>query len=107
MQTTEVGIREFRENLATYLESMTPVAMTRHGATIGVYVPTRPRRLVGGRLKGGCSQDWLPHKANTSYREYLTLRLYYAVHLQKLFDERVVGFRKAGGGAEEDGVAFG
>ncbi len=42
-QTTKVGIREFRENLSTYLESKTPVAITRHGETIGVYVPTRPK----------------------------------------------------------------
>lgn len=43
MQSNKVGIREFRENLARYLESETPVAITRHGATIGVYVPTRPK----------------------------------------------------------------
>jgi len=43
MQTTKVGIREFREHLADYLESKTPVAITRHGATIGIYVPTRPQ----------------------------------------------------------------
>ena len=43
MQTTRVGIREFRENLASYLESQTPVTITRHGATIGIYVPT-PRK---------------------------------------------------------------
>ena len=42
MQTTKVGIREFRENLSDYLESKTPVAITRHGTTIGIYVPTRP-----------------------------------------------------------------
>lgn len=41
MQATKVGIREFRENLSTYLESTTPVAITRHGSTIGIYVPTR------------------------------------------------------------------
>ena len=40
MESTRVGIREFRENLAAYLESQTPVAITRHGATIGIYVPT-------------------------------------------------------------------
>ncbi len=40
MRTNRVGIREFRENLASYLESQTPVAVTRHGATIGIYVPT-------------------------------------------------------------------
>ena len=43
MQTTKVGIREFRERLADYLESKTPVAITRHGATIGIYVPTQPK----------------------------------------------------------------
>ena len=43
MQTAKVGIREFRENLANYLESKTPVAITRHGATIGLYVPTKPQ----------------------------------------------------------------
>ena len=43
MQSTKVGIREFRENLSTYLESKTPVAITRHGATIGIYVPTKPK----------------------------------------------------------------
>ena len=43
MQTTKVGIREFRENLSDYLESKTPVAITRHGATIGIYVPTKPK----------------------------------------------------------------
>ena len=43
MQTTKVGIREFRENLTDYLESKTPVAITRHGSTIGIYVPTKPK----------------------------------------------------------------
>jgi hypothetical protein len=42
VHTTKVGIREFRENLASYLESKAPVAITRHGATIGIYFPTRP-----------------------------------------------------------------
>lgn len=42
MQSTKVGIREFRENLSSYLESNPPVAITRHGATIGIYVPTKP-----------------------------------------------------------------
>src|SRR5579862_8169365 len=47
MQTTKVGIREFRENLSSYLESKTPVAITRHGATIGIYVPTKPKAKIG------------------------------------------------------------
>jgi hypothetical protein len=43
MQTTKAGIREFRENLANYIESNTPVAITRHGSTIGIHVPTKPK----------------------------------------------------------------
>ena len=41
MQSKRVGIREFRENLSSYLESEKPVAITRHGATIGIYIPAR------------------------------------------------------------------
>jgi len=43
LQPTRVGIREFRENLSSYLESKTPVAITRHGTTIGIYLPTKPK----------------------------------------------------------------
>ena len=63
METTKVGIREFRENLSTYLESKTPVAITRHGATIGVYLPTRPKPsqadLEALRLAGEKMQEFL------------------------------------------------
>src|SRR5208282_3889626 len=41
MTTIKVGVREFRERIATFLESDTPVAVTRRGETLGVYVPTR------------------------------------------------------------------
>ncbi|MCL2659204.1 MAG: prevent-host-death protein [Acidobacteriaceae bacterium] len=45
MGTISVGIREFRDNLATYvLESKTPVAITRHGDTVGFYLPVRRKR---------------------------------------------------------------
>ena len=44
MQSARVGIREFRENLASYIESSTPVAITRHGETVGFYVPSRRKR---------------------------------------------------------------
>lgn len=43
MPAVKVGVREFREQIARYLESDTPVAVTRHGETLGVYVPT-PRK---------------------------------------------------------------
>ena len=45
MDHVTVGIREFRENLATYLlESDAPVAITRHGDTIGYFIPARRKR---------------------------------------------------------------
>jgi len=31
MATIKVGVREFRENFAMFLESDTPIAVTRHG----------------------------------------------------------------------------
>jgi len=40
----KVGVREFRERIASFLESDSPVAVTRRGETLGVYVPTRKRR---------------------------------------------------------------
>jgi antitoxin (DNA-binding transcriptional repressor) of toxin-antitoxin stability system len=43
MQAERVGIREFREKLSGFLESPNPVAITRHGQTIGFYVPTQRR----------------------------------------------------------------
>jgi PHD/YefM family antitoxin component YafN of YafNO toxin-antitoxin module len=41
MQTQKVGIREFREKLTTFLEASGPVAITRHGETVGYYIPAR------------------------------------------------------------------
>jgi hypothetical protein len=40
MPAIKVGVREFREQFARFLESDTPVAVTRRGETLGVYVPT-------------------------------------------------------------------
>lgn len=63
MQTTKVGIREFRENLAKYLESKKPVAITRHGTTIGIFLPTRPKPsqadLEALRIAGEKMQQWM------------------------------------------------
>ena len=42
MEAIRIGIREFREKLASYLlTSENPLAITRHGDTIGYYIPTR------------------------------------------------------------------
>ena len=45
MPARKVGIREFREKLSTFLlESDEPVAITRHGDTVGYYLPARRAR---------------------------------------------------------------
>ena len=45
MEATKVGIRDFRDNLASYLlESASPIAITRHGDTVGYYIPARRAR---------------------------------------------------------------
>ena len=41
METTKVGIREFRAGMAEFIASSTPVAVTRHGQTIGYFIPTQ------------------------------------------------------------------
>jgi antitoxin (DNA-binding transcriptional repressor) of toxin-antitoxin stability system len=43
METVKIGMREFRENLASYLEAGTPLAITRHGETLGFYIPAQKR----------------------------------------------------------------
>jgi antitoxin (DNA-binding transcriptional repressor) of toxin-antitoxin stability system len=43
METLRVGIREFREKLAGYLESGTPLTIVRHGETLGYYIPAQKR----------------------------------------------------------------
>ena len=44
METVKVGMREFRDNLANYvLQGGAPVAVTRHGDTVGYFIPTRRR----------------------------------------------------------------
>jgi antitoxin (DNA-binding transcriptional repressor) of toxin-antitoxin stability system len=43
METLKIGIRELRENLAGYLESGRSLAITRHGETLGFYIPAQKR----------------------------------------------------------------
>ena len=44
MDSLKVGIREFRSQLPHYLlEVGQPLAITRHGETIGYYIPTRDK----------------------------------------------------------------
>lgn len=45
MEAVKVGMREFRDKFATYLlESDSPVAITRHGDTVGYFIPARRKR---------------------------------------------------------------
>jgi antitoxin (DNA-binding transcriptional repressor) of toxin-antitoxin stability system len=47
MEAVRVGIREFRTKLAQYvLESETPIAITRHGDTVGFFIPAHPKRTA-------------------------------------------------------------
>ena len=39
-----MGVKEFRAHLPSYLESVSPIAITRHGETIGYYIPARQGR---------------------------------------------------------------
>jgi hypothetical protein len=50
MPAIKVGVREFREQIARFLESETPVAVTRRGETLGVYVPTPRRQRKGASV---------------------------------------------------------
>jgi PHD/YefM family antitoxin component YafN of YafNO toxin-antitoxin module len=51
MATESVGIREFRDKLATYLLTADkPLAITRHGETVGYYIP-RKREVSAAERK--------------------------------------------------------
>ena len=41
MESTKVGIREFRQDLAEYINTATPVTITRHGHTVGYFLPAQ------------------------------------------------------------------
>lgn len=36
----KIGMREFRDNLAKYLNAADPIAVMRHGQTVGYFFPT-------------------------------------------------------------------
>ncbi|MDR2973151.1 MAG: hypothetical protein LBV00_00345 [Propionibacteriaceae bacterium] len=39
-----VGVRQFRDDLASYIDSSSVVRVTRHGQVVGVFIPQEPRR---------------------------------------------------------------
>ena len=36
-----IGIRELRDKLASYMELTVPIEVTRHGQTVGFYIPSQ------------------------------------------------------------------
>ena len=40
MEAIKLGVREFRAGMAAFITSSTSVAVTRHGQTIGYFIPT-------------------------------------------------------------------
>ena len=61
METTKVGIREFRSDMAEYIASDSPVAITRHGQTVGFFIPTHTHAEidVAALKKAGATLDRL------------------------------------------------
>jgi hypothetical protein len=41
MPALRVGMREFRADMAEYIDSDTTVAITRHGQTVGYFIPAQ------------------------------------------------------------------
>ncbi|OMH26663.1 prevent-host-death protein [Tersicoccus phoenicis] len=46
MRATKVGIREFRSGLANFVDSDAPLAVTRHGQTVGYFIPVKQDRAA-------------------------------------------------------------
>lgn len=46
MVATKVGIREFRAGLSEFVDSDAPVAVTRHGHTVGYFIPVKGDRAA-------------------------------------------------------------
>lgn len=46
MTATKVGIREFRAGLADFVEADSPIAVTRHGRTVGYFIPVKQDRAA-------------------------------------------------------------
>jgi hypothetical protein len=43
VKTERIGVRQFRENLTGYLEGGRPIAIARHGETLGFFIPAQKR----------------------------------------------------------------
>lgn len=74
-----IGVREFREQLATLISSNVPLAITRHGLTIGYYIPAQ--RPIS--------------EANRQALEDATQRLHEMLEAQGIDPERLIHDYKA------------
>ena len=74
METTKVGIREFRADMADYIASSTPVAITRHGHTIGFFIPApaHAEADVSALRKAGQALDKLLAKEGVDVESMVT-----------------------------------
>jgi hypothetical protein len=66
MDPAKIGMREFRHNFGEYAEASKPVAVTKHGRTVGLYIPLRrkpaPEDLARFEEAGKALHDWMDAK---------------------------------------------
>jgi hypothetical protein len=74
MEATKVGIREFRAGIAKFIVSSKPVAVTRHGHTIGCFIPTHGQGDddLAALKKTGKTLDGLLAAQNINVEEVVT-----------------------------------
>ena len=44
--TVSAGVREFRQGLSDFIDQSEPVTVTRHGQTVGLFIPVHPDRMA-------------------------------------------------------------
>jgi len=63
METEKVSVRDFRNRFSNYSESGKAVAVTKHGRTVGFYIPVRRKAaaedLATFREAGRVMQEWM------------------------------------------------
>lgn len=72
---SKISIREFRSHLAQYAGASSPIVVTRHGETVGYYIPARPSpdKAEIDALKEAASRlDSLLAQAGVSEEDMLT-----------------------------------
>lgn len=46
----KISVREFRNHISQYMEQTSPIAVTKHGQTVGYYLPAKPKPSETDRL---------------------------------------------------------